>query len=289
MTRPCNVQKQNAQSREQTVRKKSLPFDEKCVRSLAAAQNYFLEVLLDRFSIERRGHGIVLRVQFSGDTPTVWANEGKRYVNELIPKFAIRAPAIQQKLDACLVDGTIDGYEHEDPTFPFRYASGGTLPIVRRSKKNYYCLFYRELYPVGWNIANGGCDSREELRNPLEAAEREFREELLIVDPLNQRRHVLAGDVGAPTDWPEFSVARNLWAGRLGLRLPALLERRVPLIWLAGPDRLVVDSGDGVPTVVHECFVNINAGDFGIEIDRIAQLSIDEDSVLLDGELYDRH
>jgi hypothetical protein len=90
-------------------------------------------------------------------------------------------------------------------------------------------------------------------------------------------------------DWPEFSVARNLWAHRLNLRLQDLVQQRVPLMLIDGPDRLIVDSGHAAPSVVHGCFLNINALDFGIEVDRIARLSIDEDAVLLDGELYGRN
>jgi hypothetical protein len=44
----------------------------------------------------------------------------------------------------------------KDPLFPFRYASGGVLPILRIGRKEFFCFFYRDIDPVGWNIANGG-------------------------------------------------------------------------------------------------------------------------------------
>jgi len=45
---------------------------------------------------------------------------------------------------------------------------------VRIKEEEYYCLFYRDIFPVGWNIANGGSDNNEELLNPLLTIERSF-------------------------------------------------------------------------------------------------------------------
>lgn len=67
-----------------------------------------------------------------------------------------------------------NSFLHNDENFPFRYASGGTLPILRMEGQGYYCFFYRDIFPIGWNIANGGCCTREELLNPQMTIEREL-------------------------------------------------------------------------------------------------------------------
>ena len=54
---------------------------------------------------------------------------------------------------------------HDDPAFPFRFGNGGTLPVVRLADRDYYSLFYREVAPIGWNIANGGAESAAEGRD----------------------------------------------------------------------------------------------------------------------------
>ncbi len=259
------------------------------VRPLEAAENYFLEVLLSRFQLTREGEGAMLELEFDESTPVIWGRRGVQHLREMMPDFKNKSAWLQSQLDDFLLLNRGTSYAFADPEFVFRYASGGTLPVLRLDGKDYYCLFYRDVSPVGWNIANGGCDSRDELRHPLEAAERELREELVVLDPVNRLRYVFAGEAGKPIDWPEFSVARRLWAERLGLRLRDLEERQIPLKWLDGNDRLVVRFGNRSPDITTGGFININALDFGIEIDRVARMAIDRDAVLCDGELSGDH
>jgi len=63
--------------------------------------------------------------------------------------------------------------------------------VIRCNDRDYYCLFYREIAPVGWNIANGGAESVAELLDPLATIERELREELIIVEPAAGHRYVI--------------------------------------------------------------------------------------------------
>ena len=263
--------------------------DSEFVRPLGAAENYFLEVLLSRFLLTRKGSGTQLELKFDDQTPAIWGRHGVRHVQKSIQDFDRRAPQLQSELDAFLLQGKGARLEFDDSSFPFRYASGGTLPVIRRGDGDYYCLFFRPFRPVGWNIANGGCDSREELCNPLEAAQRELCEELLVVDVLGRRRYVFAGDADKPIDWPEFSTARKRWDEKLGVRMSEFDEQRMQMKWLDGPDHLRVDAGGGTRATVDGCFININAEDFGIEIDRVARINIEEDAVLLDGEMISGH
>jgi hypothetical protein len=54
--------------------------------------------------------------------------------------------------------------------------------------------------------------------------------------------------------------------------------------WIKGPDSLTVVRG-GRESLVSECFVNVNATDFGIELDRVARMSVGGEIAVCDGEL----
>lgn len=256
------------------------------IRPLNAAENHFLEVLVSEFSLQRKGPGSELRIQFDKNTPAIWTREAKNEVQRMIPDFKKKASEYQEKLDAFLLRSEDQVYPFNDPGFPFRYASGGTLPVIRIGEKEYYCLFYRDIFPVGWNIANGGCDDRNELLYPLDAMERELREELVILNINGGKRYVFEVDAGKSLDHPQFAVLRRFFKKRFGwLDLAKYNEVIPPLKWLDGPDCLSVKIGEDDPSIVTGCFLNINAEDFGIEIDKIAKIYLDEEAILIDGEI----
>lgn len=260
------------------------------VRPLGMAENQFLQVLATQFQLRRRGKGTELALRFSSDTPAIWLRRGREEVHRHIPDFDRKVRAYQERLDTFLVSGEGRPIDYRDPQFPFRYASGGVLPVVRMGGQDYFCLFYREVFPAGWNIANGMCDTSHELLNPRDAVERELREELLIVDSSIRNRYVFEGETGRWLGLPECALARRLWDERFrDLNFPPLSELNLPLRWLDGPDSVRVEferpnkkrdvgGADGI-------FLNINAEDFGIEVDRIVQLNIGPDAILCDGEI----
>ena len=159
------------------------------------------------------------------------------------------------------------------------------MPILRIGSNEYYSLFYRSIFPIGWNIANGGCDNRFELLNPPDTIERELREELMIVDVTQKRRYVFAGDEEKPFDHPSFAAARRFWETNPILKdFVSFEETPILLKWLQGPDCLTVQHGDNEARTIKDCFLNINAEDFGIELDKVAKIHLDENAILLSGE-----
>lgn len=269
------------------------------VQPLHDVENEFLQVVLTQFRLTRQGEGVQLEVEFDETTPTIWRRAGKSHIREEIARatggFAEAARAHQEKLDAVLYGNQTPGCAHNDGNFPFRFASGGTLPIVRMKdrhapsfERDYYCLLYREIFPIGWNIANGGCDTRDELLDPTQTIERELREELLIFDLVHKERYVFSGDAEKPLDLPEFRTARRFWQEKLPqYEFADFEERDIPVKWLNGPDSIVIRARlprEQVATVTG-CFLNINAVDFGIEVDRVAHITVDRSAVICDGEL----
>lgn len=267
-------------------------FDPHLVGPLGRVENRFLSVLLTEFSLRRReaDRGAELTVHFDEHTPAIWRTEAKFAVQREIPDFASQAKRYQQELDAFLLEGQGSEYHFDDPRFPFRYAGGGTLPILRMGTQEYVCLFFRDIYPVGWNIANGGFDNVHEMRNPVYAIEREFCEELIVLDPNRSQRYVFEWDAGKELDRPEFAVARRIWHEQFpDLDVPSFQEVTIPLKWFGGPDALCVHYGKEPAGRVVDCFLNINGRDFGIEVDRVAKINVEESVRLCDGEIRDRH
>jgi len=251
------------------------------------AHHRFIEVLVTKFTLKRTRRGFRLSVAFNNKNLAVWSDLGKREVQRKIPAFKTLSEKYQRELDDFLITGKEPFYLFNDSKFPFRFASGGTLPIIRRGHKEYYGFFYRDIEPIGWNIANGGCDSLHELFNPIETIERELREELVAFNCIRRKWLLFEAGEGEIAARPEFLNIRGLLAKQYPrLQLGEFGIDEIPLKWLDGPDELQVTFGNRDEPKVSGCFLNINAKDFGIEIDRIAWITIDPETVLYDGESW---
>jgi hypothetical protein len=262
----------------------ALNLDKDLIRPLKKAQNEFMQVLVTSFRISRGEVGLVLEVSFDEDTLAVWLREGKDHLRrQMDPALADR---YQKELDRFVHDPGEKELVFHDPRFPFRFGNGGTLPVLHYGDKDYYCFFYRDIWPIGWNISNGGAESLSELLDPLAIIEREFREELIIVEPTDKCRYIFDWSEGKRPDHPDFSIARRVWDEIFDRHdFQKIEDRTLPLKWLSGHDTVVIRYNDVDTVTITDCFVNINARDFGIEIDRVAKLSVNSNAILCDGEL----
>ena len=263
------------------------------VEDFRRAENQLLQVLLTQFTLRRTETGACLEVGFAEQTPTVWLRDGKTEVRRWMEKARSHEGNVeryQKEIDQFLDGGTKSEYTFNDPTFPFRYVSGGTLPVIRMGGLDYYALFYRDVFPIGWNLSNGSSDTREELLQPTETIERELREELMVVAAKHKARYVFASEAGKTLERSEYAVARKLWGERFTSGgypdFGRWNELIIPLKWMKGPDRLQVSFAGAKAEETSNCFITITAEDFGIEVDRVAKMTIDEDATLLDGEIY---
>lgn len=267
------------------------------VYTLRGAQSSLLQVLLSDFHLTRNDTGFSLQVTFDEDTQAIRTREAKETVKERMPEYPDEVESIQGCIDSVIFRGGRD-YRFSRPGFAFRYASGGTLPVFEIRGVEYFCLFYRDVFPVGWNIANGACDSLPELLNPKRAIGRELLEELIILDISHDRPHdhVPTWATEGPINVPEFVDARRLASNFLADELDIARDfarNELDVDWNVhgadsprGPDTLRVDFA-GNSTVQGGLYLNINARDFGIELDRIAKMQLQPDWVLLDGEIND--
>jgi hypothetical protein len=122
------------------------------------------------------------------------------------------------------------------------------------------------------------------LLNPIATIERELREELIIVEP--DAQYVFGWEQSLRSAHPDFDAARRFWHELLPGGLPSATTMELPLKWLSAPDAVVIRFDDRPPIQIDDCILNINARDFGIEIDRVAKVSVGPEAVLLDGEIY---
>jgi hypothetical protein len=259
------------------------------INALRLAENHFLEVLLSRFDLRREVNRAHLKVSFDDETPACWNRAGREDLKKYLFENTEKIAGYQEQLDNLLLDERLDRFEFNDPDFVFRWASAGALPIVRLGNEEYYCLFYREIRPIGWNIANGACDTSSELLDPLQTLERELCEELIILDPKKRDWYVLERGDPDSLDRPEFRAVRlileDLKRKRIWDRGAGVHQLETALKWFNGPDIATINGPDKVHHTVAGCYLNINAEDFGIELDRVVKINVSEDALIFDGEI----
>lgn len=263
-------------------------------RPLAKVVRSCLEVLLPNFTLQRTDNGYILSVQFDDDTDAIWTRGARTKLRCSIEESVVGD--FEDDFREFMAGNRGERFRFKQGKYPglkFRYASGGTLPIIQLEGQMYYSLFYRDIPPVGWNIANGACDTQAELLYPIDTIERELREEMIIINPgqENERRteegirYVFPLDQDKPQDHPDFAVARKLWKQYFP-RINDFQVAPLNIRWIEGPDRVEAKTLLKLfDNEVKGCFVNINAEDLGIELDRVAIINLNKGDIILDGEI----
>lgn len=254
------------------------------IRPLKLFNPDFVQVLLTRFVLRHHRNGTRLDVSFDENSPTVASVQGKEALRESMKEAWARSGDYGERIEA-VISGSRRELRFTDHQFPFRYVSGGTLPILRLAEEEFYVLFLRDIFPIGWNIANGGSESLLELLQPWRIIDREFREELIIASPENGRVYSFPHFPGT-SDEGISEKARQIWGGKSRMWRHEPLD--LPIFWIDGPDSVCVRYQGGDAECSDGYFLNINAEDFGIEVDRIARIRLDEDVAMFDGELQGR-
>lgn len=261
---------------------------------LKLAEHHLLQVLVPHLEFvwvkERsRDKGVQLSLEFDDTTEAIWRRQARELVRRSMgtPRgFQNVARALDAEIGAFFADESAEPLTIDHPPFVFRYGNGGTLPMLRMGDKEYYCLAYRDIDPIGWNLANGGSDSRFELLNPKETIARELREEVLIVDLAREIRYTLQWEDESLVDRPEFLLAKRFWEGRLGIDIGAFKEEIAPVTWIHGPDSVFVTTPNAEPRPTTGVFLNVSAADYAVEVDRVAKVHVRPGATILDGEIH---
>ncbi len=158
------------------------------------------------------------------------------------------------------------------------------LPIIRLDGTDFFCLFYRCVFPVGWNIANGGSNTFDDLLHPSKIVNREFLEELFFFDHANKLHYCLDTNPDKYSTGT-YKESYRLWQEKFDSSdLDKYEKLPLPIKWIDGPDFINIHSNHKT-CLTDGIFVNITPGDNAIEIDRMAIINLKNDIALLDGEV----
>jgi hypothetical protein len=253
------------------------------VYRLGDTTKVFLQVLLKEFTLKKSGKGKVIEIPLSDDNLCIRESRTRQILNEWIKsqkndcanQFAEQFKQFDQ-------DENLLAYHFNCKEFPFRHSNGGVLPIIKLGVKEYFCLFYRDIAPVGWNIANGGSGNIDELLHPQKVLFREFSEELIVVDDKTKNLYEFDMFEEGLQYGIEIEVLKA-WSDRLSNNYQSYNRLPIPIKWVDGPDKMIVEYKENRYTS-DGCFLSITPEDNAIEFDKVAFMNL-RDINLLDGEL----
>jgi len=256
------------------------------IHKLGSLPGGYLQALVREFVLTREGNGEVLDLAIEEGADTLLGWQGKRTFFDALKK---RGPNARRLLGRALSrfrrDERMLSYRFDASDCPLRYGNGGVLPVVRLDADEYFCLFYRDVFPVGWNIANGASDSEEEMLDPARIVLREYGEELFIGNHEHRLFYAFEpGDEVAPAGFRDDAL--KAWRRKLRKRRFARYRRlSIPTKWIEGPDT-VHAAVRGRRHVSNGYFLSITLEDNAIELDRIALINLKdaENIVMFDGE-----
>ena len=243
----------------------------------------FLQVLLTEFVLTRKEKGVQLDVHLSEDLDTIRKGSEKWVINKKYNNKTNRKN-LEASLDTFKTSDNILSYRFDCTNYPLRYANGGVLPIIRLDGTDYFCFFYRSVFPAGWNIANGGSNTFDDLLHPFKIVNREFLEELFFFDHVNKLHYCLDTNPDKYSSGT-YKESYRLWKEKLANPdLDNYEKLPLPIKWIDGPDKINIYSNNKTCST-EGVFVNITPGDNAIEIDRMALINMKNDIVLFDGEV----
>jgi 8-oxo-dGTP pyrophosphatase MutT (NUDIX family) len=163
-------------------------------------------------------------------------------------------------------------------------------------------LFFRDIPHIGWNLANGGSESGEEMFKLDDLLRREFAEELILLPgppmpdiPISQvllfdRWRNEGVDRGRSLKVRGFGSSQRE-ARRRDDGLDIHVSRHMPLTrdtkWTDTAFSVQVTDGRR-EEVTRDVVISVNPMELGIEVIKIFNFDLNEREVLLDGELHPR-
>ncbi|MEZ4453022.1 MAG: hypothetical protein R3B09_26415 [Nannocystaceae bacterium] len=241
-----------------------------------------------------------LEVDLRGQSYGIYNNHGKKFLARHYLSETTNAPLRQ--LGGSIHEALLSRHPREvpltidDEEIPYRWASGGILPIVRWNGRWWCALFWRDIPPIGWNIANGASESEEEYLDLNRLIWREAREEIVILarDPTRAgrarviTRHLVPhGDVpplgNRLVNHHRLRAEQDHW----NLAYPDEREDRYKVqTWtVPGPHSILIH--DRQTQQIDDVLLSINPLEFGIEVTRVVCFDLQPDDVLVDGEVLE--
>ncbi|MGE5072914.1 MAG: hypothetical protein ACM3MF_05755 [Anaerolineae bacterium] len=124
-----------------------------------------------------------LAVDLRDESYGIYSNRGKRFLSSrfhsAIENYRELSEQTRKRFLPDAAPGTtpvISG-----ASIPMRWASGGFLPLVAYQSKTWVALFFRDIFPIGWNAANGATENKDEYKSLNRLIRREFSEEMILL------------------------------------------------------------------------------------------------------------
>lgn len=246
-------------------------------RKLRNRHDTFLQALISTFELHREEDGgLRLKLDLNANTDTIHNPGLRKKVQEQNNKKPTQQSRVKAVLQSFYEDSDILARRFRTEGIDYRFSNAGVLPIIKIDDESYFCLFYRGVFPVGWNIANGGSNNEHELDEPDSILLREFGEELIIADRKKRLRYVYSpADEKAMTG--TLDLALRKW------RMHGYMVEPLPIKLLDGPDALSVQHPDRLKES-RGFFLSLTHEDSAIELDRVAAIQLPEGAALFDGE-----
>ncbi|MCE5215601.1 hypothetical protein LLH03_01110 [bacterium] len=259
--------------------------------------------------VERSGLH-TLQIQLDGQEWGVYNNRGKNLMlREMVPQNrAEDAYRLSDEIHQALLSREPTVKVVDPVEFPLRWASGGIIPFPRLGGKLYCALFFRDIAPIGWNVANGASERDREWRSPATyLMKREFGEEMMVVERfavdsgtetirVRQRLPLLDGIIPPWHDpdrevWKQYSSRhRDLRREQDGL---LVVDSREGFSYFPFHNALgtveVKDTSmpDDGPGTCQNVVFSINPTELGIEVLWPVEFSLGPGDTLLDGEILE--
>lgn len=246
----------------------------------------YLIALVHEFEIKPAGRGICLSLEVHDTDQAVFNKAGKEWLHEQY----LGSPEKIRHVEGQLKKRNL---HYRDPNFPLRWASGGALPILEHGDQEYFVLFFRDIFPKGWNIANGASEAFEDEMVLIEnLIEREFKEELVIYHPAQSAVYYLEIPNSHLSPLKPQNPALKEWG------LDRCLRKPLRCVFESGPDSVYVTAFERgsllTSALTTDLYISLNPHELGIECIRVAKVKLPktvdlEDLIFLDGEYLEHY
>jgi hypothetical protein len=244
----------------------------------------------------------------------VYTTQGKNWLCGQVLKGEVESLAKEMDKE---IHELLSGNRNKPPltlnlhNLPLRWVSGGVLSVItirgKESEGKWTPFFFRDIAPIGWNIALGSSENNEELNDPWSFLYREFLEETLVHSSRNGllkteryvKKFVLETQPGQW--WAPLVQADHFAQQHMNLRKK--MDGIDYMFKTYNGDYRNIITCTGVPTDViidiridnapvqlpwANFLICFNLLELGIEVIKILEYVIDQNDEILDGEILNR-
>lgn len=260
----------------------------------------FNELTLHRYLIEQETSKFRLEVDLHNQCYGIYNTAGKTFLNDafLNEEFKSRCINESKRIENFLKSRTSQNIlKINAREMPFRWASGGMLPIAHLEGRYWYVLYFRDIEPVGLNIANGASETNEEYKNLHTLIYREFSEELVLLDrepDLDDTFPIVQKVFQFPFFSPDSPIInkefnkKHRQLRREHDNLTIELENGPEIRPIYTPFEVgITNHNVNLQDAVKNVIFNINPTEFGIEVLLVSRFNMRKEDYLMDGEIWE--